>query len=580
MNVARSIVRFALVAIPAASACADTSATLDGDAAAPNGDSSSGNDPPSSRGGGASGGGSSGASGTPESGTSSDSTPTLDASDPGVEASADGNGTTTGPAADAHADGRGMATGRGADATAEASDSGTPVGDGACSGTDASCTGWDQVPIILGRISAPTFPNLDCNVTNYGGVGDGVTDNTQAFASAIADCAARGGGRVVTPAGTFFTGPIEIKSNIDLYVAAGATIMFSTDPAKYLPPVEVSWEGSLAQNYRPLLWAHDATNVAITGLGTIDGNASQGNWYAWLAKEATDQTNLRQQDANGIPPAQRIYGSGHFLRPGLIEFMRCTNVLFDGFTAQHSPFWTIHPVLSTNITARNFHSVSDTTVVNTDGFDPESCSDVLIQNATIQVGDDAVAIKAGRDRDGMTYYTPSQNIVIQNSTMLSRWGGVTIGSEMSAGVRNVYVEDSTFGGTVGNLHYGFFIKSAITRGGFIENINARRITVGTVDTFLYLTGHYVSGAVIGPTAFTTFDNLNIDTATVNRTTSQPFFIAGSDATEVATGIHLSNITVSASASPALAAGSGHYQDLTTSNVVVNGTPFNPPTSAP
>ncbi len=259
--------------------------------------------------------------------------------------------------------------------------------------------------------------------------------------------------------------------------------------------------------------------------------------------------------------------------------MRCSNVLFDGFTAMNSPFWTIHPVLSTNITARNFHSLSDTTVVNTDGFDAESCSDVLVQNATIQVGDDAVAVKAGRDRDGMTYYKPSQNVVIQKSTMLSRWGGVTIGSEVSAGVRNVFVEDCAFGGVGGNLHYGFFIKSAITRGGFIEHIHARRITVGTVDSFVFLTGHYVAGAVLGGTAFTSFNDISVDMATVNRTTSQPFLIDGSDATKVATGIHLSNITVMASAAPALAPGSGHYQDLTTSNVVVNGVPFNPPTAA-
>jgi polygalacturonase len=151
-----------------------------------------------------------------------------------------------------------------------------PAGDGG--------VGWDAVPGILARIVPPTFPNLDCDITMYGGVGDGVTDNTAAFAGAIADCVARGGGRVVTPASTFFTGPIELKSNINLYVAAGATIKFSTDPTKYLPPVEVSWEGSMAQNYHPLAWAHDATNVAITGPGTIDGNASQSNWYAWLGK--------------------------------------------------------------------------------------------------------------------------------------------------------------------------------------------------------------------------------------------------------------------------------------------------------
>src|SRR5262249_33436015 len=159
----------------------------------------------------------------------------------------------------------------GADATVDApdSDASAPAGDAACGAADASCTGWDQVPVILKRIIPPTFPSLDCDVTKYGGVGDGVTHNTRAFANALADCVARGGGRLVKPAGVFFTGPIEIKSNINLYVAAGATIKFSTDPTKYLPPVEVSWEGSLAQNYHPLIWAHDATNVAITGPGTI-----------------------------------------------------------------------------------------------------------------------------------------------------------------------------------------------------------------------------------------------------------------------------------------------------------------------
>ncbi len=556
-----------LFAAAGAAACGSTSPPPDGGTSG-NVGGGSGNSGSSTGNGGGSGlpvgsgssVGSGNSGGTPGSGSSGNDSPQPDAS---VGLGADGSAAA--PTGDAGPD---------LDVSAPGPDAGSvqPSGDAGA--------GWAAVPSILARIVPPTFPSLDCDVTKYGGVGDGTTDNTTAFASAIADCVTRGGGRVVTPAGTFFTGPIELKSDINLYVATGAIIKFSTDPTKYLPPVEVSWEGSMARNYHPLIWAHDATNVAITGPGTIDGNASQSNWYAWLGRQGADQTNLRQQDATGVPPAQRIYGSGHFLRPGLIEFLRCTNVLFDGFTAQNSPFWTIHPVLSTNITARNFRSVSDTSVVNTDGFDPEGCSDVLIQNATIQVGDDAVAIKAGRDRDGMTYYKPSENIVIQKSTMLSRWGGVTIGSEMSAGVRNVYVEDSTFGGAGGALHYGFFIKSAITRGGFIENIYARRITAGTVDSFIYLTGHYVAGAVIGPTAFATFNNINVDTATVARTTNQPFFIAGSDATKPATGIHLSNINVTASAAPALAAGSGHYQNLTTANVVVNGTQFTPPSSAP
>ena len=444
--------------------------------------------------------------------------------------------------------------------------------------TGDGAVGWDTVPSIIARITPPTFPALDCDITKYGGVGDGTTDNTSAFAAAIAACVTGGGGRVVVPPGTFFTGPIELKSNINLYVSAGATIKFTTDPAKYLPVVEVSWEGSLAMNYRPLISAHDATNIAITGTGTIDGNASMANWYSWRTPEIPDQTKLRGENAMGVPPSQRIYGAGHFLRPSLIELMRCTNILFDGFTAQNSPFWTIHPVLSTNITARNF--TSQAPVPNTDGFDPESCTDVLVQNATIKVGDDAIAVKAGRDRDGWTFYKPSQNIVIQKSNLISHVGAITVGSEMSAGVRNVYVEDSTFGNTTGNLQMGFFIKSAVTRGGFMHDIYARRITVGTVSqNFFVLTGHYQSGAVVGANMFTDVSNINLDTITVAKSTAAAFSIAGADATKPAVGIHFTNVTVT-SAPSALAGGSGHYMGLTATGCTVNGAAFNPPSSMP
>ncbi len=433
---------------------------------------------------------------------------------------------------------------------------------------------------FLSRIVPPTFRNVDCDVTKYGGVGDGKTDNTAAFAAAIADCVAGGGGRVVAPAGVFFTGPIELKSNINLFVSAGSTIRFTTDPTKYLPVIEVSWEGSLAMNYRPLISAHDATNIAITGTGTIDGNAAMANWYGWRTPEIPDQTNLRMQNFMGVPPAQRVYGTGHFLRPSLIEFMRCTNILLDGFTAQNSPFWTIHPVLSTNITARNFTSLAP--VPNTDGFDPESCTDVLVQNATIKVGDDALAIKAGRDRDGRTYYKPSQNIVIQNSNLVSHVGAITIGSEMSGGVQNVYVENSTFGSSANNLQFGFYIKSAITRGGFIHDVYARKITVNTAGQFFQLTGHYVSGTVIGANMpmFTDISNINLDGITVAQSNSSPFLIAGPDATKLAVGLHFNNVTVAASGTPALAGGSGHYSGLTATGCVVNGAPFHPPASMP
>jgi len=483
-----------------------------------------------------------------------------------------GTGGAAGGSKSGGATGTGGATGAGGskDASAPGTDASPPAGDAG--------VGWDSVDTILGRIVAPTFPDLECDVTKYGGAGDGTTDNTAAFVAAIADCSSKGGGKVVVPSGTFLTGPIELLSNINLNVPTGATIKFSTDATKYLPVVKVSWEGSLLYNYHPLLWAHDATNVAITGGGTIDGNASNNDWYKWSSQATPDQTALRTQNANGVPPEQRVYGAGHYLRPGLIEFMNCTNVLFDGFTAQNSPFWTVHPVLSTNITATGLHILGS--AGNTDGFDPEACTDVLIKNLTIQVGDDAIAIKAGRDRDGWTYYRPTENVVIQQSTFTSKVGGVSIGSEMSGGVRNVYIEDMTLSNSAGDLQYGIYIKASTTRGGFVEDIYARRLTVATVSSFLYMTGHYSGGFLIGPTKYATFSNINIDTATVARTTSQPFLVAGADATAIATGIHLSNITVTASASPALSTGSGHYSGLTASNVVVNGTPLNPPASAP
>ena len=497
-------------------------------------------------------GGAAGAGGTPGTGGTGGATKTGGSVGTGG-AGASATGGATGAAG----------TGGGKDASPPAGDAGV---------------GWDTVDTILARIVAPTFPNLDCDVTQYGGVGDGTTDNTAAFSKAIADCSSKGGGRVVVPAGTFFTGPIEILSNINLNVGTGATLKFSTDATKYLPVVEVSWESSLLYNYHPLIWAHDATNVAITGGGTIDGNATSNDWYAWAGKETADQTALRTQNANGVPIAQRIYGAGHYLRPGLIEFMNCTNILFDGFTAKNSPFWTIHPVLSTNITATNITALGS--VGNTDGFDPESCTDVLVKNATIQVGDDAIAIKAGRDRDGWTYYKTTQNVVVQNCTLTAKVGGVSMGSEMSAGIRNIYIEDSTFSNSAGNLQYAIYVKAAVTRGGFIQDIYARRLTVATVSNLLYMTGHYVSGAVIGATKYATFSNINIDTATVARTSSSAFLVAGADATALATGISLSNITVTQSATPVLSSGSGHYTGLTVSNVTVNGATFNPPSSAP
>ncbi len=470
------------------------------------------------------------------------------------------------------------------DAAGSLPDAGSPapLGDGG--------VGWSTVPAILARIVPPVFPNLDCVITDvkYGGVGDGTTDNTAAFSSAIQDCSARGGGRVVVPAGTFFTGPIVLLSKINLFLASPTSVIkFTTDPTKYNPLVETSFEGTLIMNYHPLISANGATDIAITGTGTLEGNATAADWYApmWTAM-SFDQAPRIDNQMHKLPVTSRIYGDGHFLRPSLIEFMHCQNILLDGFTAQHSPFWTIHPVMSSNITGRNLTIIG--TVGNTDGFDPESCVDVLLKNLNIQVGDDSIAIKAGRDLDGRTLYTPTKNVVIQDCHLSTgnpgHGGAVAIGSEMSAGVSNVYEENVTYTtGLNGGLQaQAIYLKGSIYRGGYIRDFYARQLTVDQISTFLWVNGQYgdAANAPSGrPTAFIQIDNINVDGAMVNGVTGGAFWLTGADATRPETNIHLSNIVVAHGA----ALGTGrvaHYSGLTATNVTVNGAAFNPSATAP
>jgi polygalacturonase len=482
-----------------------------------------------------------------------------------VDAAAASDGTVGVPDASGTSDGSGI----------------MPTGDGG--------VGWDQVPGILSQIVPPAFPNLVCDITQYGGVGDGVTDNTTAFAQAISDCSTKGGGQVLAPLGTgttttYFTGPIELLSNTELNVPTGVTIKFSTDPTVYGNPlVETSFEGSLLYNFHPLVWAHDATNVGIIGGGTLDANSTTNDWYSasFMASPNPDSTNLRTQNVNKVPITQRQYGPGHYLRPSLIEFMRVTNILFQDFTAAHSPFWTIHPVMCSNITAKNIHSVASEP--NTDGFDPESCVNVLLDGATIQVGDDPIAIKAGRDVDGRTYYTTTENVVIQNCTFNSgnpgHGGSISIGSEMSAGVRNVYAQNNTFTSVGGVLAQAIYLKASTNRGGFIENFYARNLTVDSISQFMFINGQYSSTPVPAgdPVIYTTFNNINVDTATVSSVTGGAFGITGPSTTTPVTNINISNVTITKAGSTL---SGSHYSGLTTSNDTINGATFSPAASAP
>jgi polygalacturonase len=344
--------------------------------------------------------------------------------------------------------------------------------------------GWDAVPDILRRIMPPVFPDRAFDITAYGareGVG---APATGAIAQAIAACHAAGGGRVVVPAGTFLTGPIHLESGVNLHLSDGAALKFLQDPAAYLPPVFTRFEGVEYMNYSPFIYAFEQRDIAITGRGTLDGQAGPEHWWAWTGRgqapgaptQTVDRARLMELAARGVPVTDRVFGQGHYMRPNFIQPYRCQNVLIEDVTIVNSPMWEIHPVLSTNVTVRGVSIASHGP--NNDGCNPESSRDVLIERCTFDTGDDCIAIKSGRNDDGRRVHTPSENIVIRDCTMKDGHGGVVIGSEVSGGVRNVYAERCRMDSP--RLDRALRFKSNSVRGGLIEHVYLRDITIGQV----------------------------------------------------------------------------------------------------
>lgn len=326
-----------------------------------------------------------------------------------------------------------------------------------------------NVSRILARIHSPQFPNASFNIKHYGARGDGKSDSRPAIARAIVECHSAGGGRVIVPEGTYLSnGPLHLLSNVNLHLEQGGTILFGTNPKDYLPAVLVRWESTRCYNYSPLIYAYGQENIAITGAGTLDGQA-QEFWGEWKLKQAPDQKTLRAMGANLVPLGQRVFGEGHFLRPSLCELYDCKNILLEGVTFKRSPFWTIHPVFCANVTVRKVHVEPGTT--NDDGCDPDSCRDVLIEDCVFDTADDNIAIKAGRDQDAWGD-RPCENIVIRHCTSENR--AYAIGSEMSGDIRNVFILDCA----VGNVTTSAIdIKSNSDRGGIVENVWVRGLRI-------------------------------------------------------------------------------------------------------
>ncbi len=353
--------------------------------------------------------------------------------------------------------------------------------------TKQTADAWARVPQILARIKPPKFPKKDFLITKYGAKADGgATDSTEAIRQAIDECNKKGGGRVVVPAGEFLTGAIHLKSNVNLYVSKGATIKFSKDPQKYLPVVFTRWEGMECMNYSPFIYAFEQQNIAVTGEGTLDGQSNESFWlwhgnknYGWkegMPNQKPDRAKLYEMMDKGVPVSERVFGENHYLRPQFVQPYRCKNVLIDGLTIINSPMWEIHPVLCENVTVQNLKINSHGP--NNDGCDPESCKDVLIKNCVFDTGDDCIAIKSGRNADGRRINVPTENVVVTGCTMKDGHGGITVGSEISGGVRNVFGENCQMSSP--NLDHALRVKNNAMRGGLLENFYFRNITVGQV----------------------------------------------------------------------------------------------------
>lgn len=352
---------------------------------------------------------------------------------------------------------------------------------------------FDEADKIIKSIKVLEFPDKNFNILDFGAIADGKTMNTIAINKAIDSCSKIGGGKVIIPSGDFLTGPIILKSNVNLHLEKNANVLFSTNPDDYLPVVHTSYEGVELMNYSPLIRAYKQKNIAITGSGTLNGQASNEHWWPWAGKEIYgwkkgtpkqhDSINLPRLfilNENSTPVSERVYGKGYHLRPSFIQPFECENILIQGVTITNAPFWIIHPLKC------NFVRVDGVTInshgVNNDGCDPEYSKNVHITNSTFNTGDDCIAIKSGRNNDGRRVNIPSENIVVENCNMKDGHGGVVMGSEISAGVRNVFVRNCVMDSP--NLDRAIRIKTNTLRGGFVENVYVKGIKVGQVKEAL------------------------------------------------------------------------------------------------
>lgn len=362
---------------------------------------------------------------------------------------------------------------------------------------------YKNLPFEMPKVQQPVFPKYTVSIEDFGAVGNGKNLCTDAFAKAMDAVSAKGGGIINVPIGVWFTGPIVFKSNINLHLEAGAIILFSPDKNLY-PLVETVFEGLDTKRCQSPISGRNLTNVAITGKGAIDGN---GQYWRPVKKQSLTESQWKRTIAMGgvfkrpdywLPSAQYLKGDTisdmnvprglktdaefmeirDFLRPVMVSFMECKNVLLQGVLFQNSPAWNLHPLMCENVIIDGVTVRNPSYSANGDGLDLESCKNSLVINSSFDVGDDGICIKSGKDEDGRRRARPCENLIVDNCTVFKGHGGFVVGSEMSGGVRNMKVSNCQFLGTDVGLRF----KSKRGRGGMVENIYIENIGMYDIVT--------------------------------------------------------------------------------------------------
>ncbi len=372
----------------------------------------------------------------------------------------------------------------------------------------------ENLPFSMPEVSAPAIPQRDVKLTDFGAVGDGITLNTEAFAKAIDSLSKKGGGRLVVPQGVWHTGPIVLKSNIELHLKAGAVILFAADETLY-PIIETSFEGLDTRRLQSPIYANGQSNIAITGKGVIDGNGQY-----WRPVKKSKVTDAHWKNLLAIPGSQEMkpgywvpsagYAQGEkganmnvpnaqteaewnaikrFLRPVMVSLVKCKNVMLKGVIFQNSPAWNLHPLMCENVIIDEVLVRNPSYAQNGDALDLESCTNTIIVNSRFDAGDDGICIKSGKDADGRRRGIPCSNVVVKGCTVFAGHGGFVVGSEMSGGVNNILVTNCQFLGTDVGLRF----KSTRGRGGLVENIFVKNVSMTDIKTDAITFNMYYGG---------------------------------------------------------------------------------------